>query len=162
MFYGIMLSTNKLNPGQSYTFTYDVGFVVGVIIGTEDYVLTHLRPVMADFADIIKVEHAFLSKKFAVTIVPKVTMSLEEWLNFFKYAWEQIGYVSTQFIQAESGAVTSAPGGIKGGAIDITKGVAEAAGESVTTALKGLAPVLIIGLIGIGALLYTQKKIVMR
>lgn len=158
MFSDIMLSTNKLKSGTYYTFTYDAGFIIGVLIGTTDYILTRLRPVMQDFADIIKVDHAFLSKKFLVTIVPKVEMSLEEWINFFAYAWNQIGYKSTQFIQAESGITSTQPGGIKGGVTEIAKGTGEIITGGVTETLRSLTPVLIIGAIGLATVLFIKVK----
>lgn len=158
MFHGILTSKNTLVPGQTYTFTYDAGLVVGVLIGTTDYILTHLRPIMQDFCDIIKVDHAFLSKKFTVTIVPKIQMDLDEWQNFFRYAWDTIGYTSTVFITAEGGLVSTQPGGIKGGVTDVTKGITDVTGQTISSTLSSLSPILLIAGAGLAAILFIKVK----
>jgi hypothetical protein len=155
---GVVVSSDRLLVGQSYTFTYDAGIIIGVLIGTTDYILTHLRPVMVDFCDIINVDHAFLSKKFTVTIVPKVQMTLEEWINYFRYAWDSIGYTSTVFIQAESGVVSTQQGGIKGEVTDITTGITDVTGQTISSTLSSLSPILLIAGVGLAAILFIKVK----
>ena len=154
MFSEIITSTTTLKPGNSYTFTYDAGFVVGVLIGTVDYVRKGLQPYMKGLADIISVNHSFLSKKFTITIVPLFETSLSNWLDIFNQAWKGIGYTSTYFIQAETGSVSTTPGGT----IEAVKGTTEFVGGAATDILKPVMPVLILGVAGLFAILLIKGK----
>ncbi len=115
-FQGVMVSSDVLQTGGTYTFTFSIN---QLLITTSDIEIQNkLQYFMQNYGDISSVVRPIFSGRFVVTVVPKASYSLSAWLSAFNYSWSNIpGYEGVTFLTVEGGATSSVPGGLPGVAI---------------------------------------------
>lgn len=137
----LLLASDKLSPGNQYTFTFEHGNWIE--ISSSGDVQDKLRYFMQNYGDILKVDRALFSGRYVVVVAPKGPATLPQWLNAFDYSWKNMGYGDAKYISTEEGTVSTQPGGVS----QIFTGASEVAGESIYNLLKPFIPYLIGGVI---------------
>ena len=129
----ILLSSDKLFPGNQYTFTFEHG--KWIEISSSGDVQEKLRYFLQNYGDILRVDRALFSGRYVVVVAPKIEATLPQWLAAFDYSWKNMGYGDAKYISTEEGVGSTQPGGLP----QLFTG----AGESIFQLLKPFAPYLI-------------------
>lgn len=136
----LLKSMDTLYAGESYTFTFSHGKVVE--LNRDEYILTQMRARLKDnYGEVLSVERPLFSSHYVITVIPKVSRTLGEWLQKdygFNDAWVRMGYRNAVFIQAEGGERSSKAGGLSQMIPSVTGQVAQVASETISSVVRPL------------------------
>lgn len=137
-FEGILTYNSILEPGNQYVFTFSIGRLFEY--RSDDWVLYNLRERMSNYGYIVSVSRPLFSNRYIVIVNPTERVSLNEWLEAFDVSWRDMGYGNYSFIQAETGAVSTQPGGVS----QIIPSITATVGESAKSLISPIFPYLAI------------------
>lgn len=153
----LLKATDTLYAGETYTFTFAHGKVVE--LNRDDYILGDLRARLKDnYGEVLSVERPLFSSHYVVTVIPKVSRILGEWIQKgfgFNDAWSKMGYPNAVFIQAEGGERSSKAGGLSQVVPTITGQVAQVASETITSVVR---PLFLPIVAGVAIFLFVKLK----
>ncbi len=141
-----MLSlTNTLKAGAPYTLTFSNGAFLNFAADSSVEADLAQRLSALGMGRVTEVSRAAFSDRYAVTILPAVTMPLRDMVEAFGFVWPQVGFPQATFLFAEGGVESSQPGGMA----ELLPEVGEKIGETVTATLSAtmrpLLPLLVVG-----------------
>lgn len=158
-FGAILLTSDILGSGQTYTFTFESG--EWLFLGSTSTIREGLAERMANYGQIISVSRGLFSDRYIVTVVPTSSVSLGDWLSAFDASWRDLGYDHITFVTAEGGAVSSQAGGV----LEITQKAGQEIlaplGGAVASGLKPLLP-YILGIAGIYFLIVLSPRLMSK
>ena len=132
--FGILLSSNILSIGQTYSFTFESG--EWFFFDNTGEIQAGLNERMANLGEIVSVTRSLFSDRYIVIVVPTNETTLGDWLSAFDVSWRDIGYDNIIFITAEGGILSTQPGGIA----QVIPQVGEVAASTLASTLKPLLP----------------------
>lgn len=157
--FGGILGLDSVPPvGQQTTFTFQKAGIFGSIFlfDSDAAILSALRERMGNYGNIISASRPFFSDRWTIVVIPTASVTVSQWLDAFDSSWKDMGY-EVSFIQAETGGISTQPGGVAQIIPSITETAGEAAAAAVKPlieAAKPLLPYIVIG--GIAFLLITM------
>ena len=142
-FGAILLTSDILGAGQTYTFTFQSG--EWLFLGSTVDIQNSLSERMANYGQIVSVSRGLFSDRYIVTVIPTSNVSLADWISAFDVSWRDMGYDHITFITAEGGAVSTQAGGVVELAQQAGQQILTPITGAVATGLKPLLPYLLIG-----------------
>ncbi len=143
-FQGILRQDQVLSPGNQYAFTFSHGRVFEY--NSTEWVKEQLSINLSNFGDILSANRPFFSDHYIIIASPSISVSLSDWISAFDAAWQDMGYGSAIFVSAETGTVSSQPGGLPGLVGEATSIVGTGVGTGLSQIIAPIFPYLIIGL----------------
>ncbi len=132
-----MFSNDILEPGRTYTFSFDNGRIFEW--RSDTWVLNQLRSDLAGIAEIVSVKRPLFSDRYLVALIPILTFKVYEWDKVFQNTWFRLGYEHTTMISVYGGRSTPDTGGISEGLVGpLSDGLA----DTISTIAKPLTPIL--------------------
>lgn len=153
-FGAILVPSDIPMMGKSVTFTFQKGGYFSFDFTSDTTILQGLRERMANYGNVMSVSRPLFSNRWVVTVIPTVSVNVNQWWDAFDSSWKDMGYSDISFIQAEGGAISTLPGGLQQFVPEVTKPIGIAIGGGVGEIVKPLLPYIL--LFGIGyVLLFT-------
>ncbi len=110
MFGRTLLTSDILQVGNQYTFTFESG--EWFFFDSTGEIQVGLNERMANIGAISKVVRGLFSDRYIVTVIPTDEVTLNTWLMAFDASWKDMGYDHIIFITSEGGTVSTQSGGI--------------------------------------------------
>lgn len=144
-FSDILGRNDVLMPSQKYTFTFVFPWYSQY--PSDSDAIQFLNQSLGGAAQVISSSRALFSSNYVVTIIPSVSLTVDEFISAFSDAWKGAPWYVAEptFVQVEGGVVSSQPGGLVELASSVTGGTAEAAAAAAKAAIKPLLPYILIG-----------------
>ena len=138
----------SLEIGQQYTFTFSFPWFSQYPSSAD--AISFLGGSLAGAANVVNASRGLFSQNFVVTIVPTVSLTVDEFIAAFSDAWKNAPwYVSSPtFVQAEGGSTSTQPGGVAQLLPEITGDISSTVGSTITATIKPLLPYLLLGIGG--------------
>ncbi len=132
-FGGILTISDVLGSRNQYVFTYAHGRVFEY--NSSEWVQGELTQLLSSWGRVISVKRPLFSDHYIIVIQPTMDLDLTTWQQAFEYAWQTMGYNHALFVSAETGSVSSDPGGLSA----ISQGIEETISSTVGAATGGVA-----------------------
>lgn len=141
----ILTQSQSLIPGETYTFTFSFPWYSQY--PSDSDAIQFLGQSLIGAATVILASRALFSSNYTVTIIPSVSLTVDEFISAFSDAWRSAPWYVHEpaFVMVEGGSSSSHPGGIAEVVPDVAGKIGETVSKALGAGVKPLLPYLLIG-----------------